>query len=339
MIGDKNEADDEFVIKKLEEVLNTPIPRVDGVRWNTFGVRFKNRKVIELGLYKSNLTKFPEPITKLKHLQILILNNNQITALPDSIGSLQALQKLQMRKNQLKTLPASFAKLQALQKLNLKHNCIESFPTPLLNMKALERLSLGYNQLVILPDSLGFLQSLRKLMVEYNELITLPTTLLNLHSLIRVKFDNNPLDGTSKGIYKTLYRRTYPISYQLKIRSMISLEPDEFIEGFYRTKPSPSWWHGEESEYGYLVLTNLRIFYYQQTTVACLNWIPFWTSFKLKASTFLKDITKFSTGGWLIKHITINERKYILHKENYKALGKKLKKLIETTRQISDEVK
>lgn len=343
---DENKTDENILIKSLEEILKKSIPQIDIIRWDTIGVHLRNRKVIGLGLNNCNLRNIPKIVTKFKFLKVLYLtnnqltilpeffsnlitleelylNHNQLTILPESFGNLQALQKLFLHNNQLKTLPTSFSDLQALQILNLRNNQLSMFPVSLLKLRALKILSLGNNKIMILPESVGSLQSLQKFHLKNNTLIALPKSLLSLQNLTHINIDKNPLDKQSKNIYKTLKKRADPISYQLKIKSRISLEANEFIEGFYRTK-----FGFDEGEYGYLVLTTYRILYYRQKVFACLNWIPLYETFELVYSTNLEYIARISMGGWRNKYISINNRKHILHKVDNKALSNKLKKMI-----------
>src|SRR5688572_1279765 len=65
------------------------------------------------------LTKLPESLGQLTHLQSLKLYNNQLTALPEWLGQLMQLQELGLSSNQLTALPESFGQLMQLQKLSL----------------------------------------------------------------------------------------------------------------------------------------------------------------------------------------------------------------------------
>ena len=70
------------------------------------------------------LDEFPEEITDLTDLNILILRGNNLKTIPPSIGKMTELKKLVLTNNQLTTLPDEIVELKNLKNLNLKGNSI-----------------------------------------------------------------------------------------------------------------------------------------------------------------------------------------------------------------------
>jgi len=104
-----------YIISELENMIGKPIPKVNEIKWDTFGMVLDDNKILGLGLYECRLKNLPEPILKLTNLQILDLSWNQLTTLPESFGNLKSLQELYLESNRLTTLPVSLCNM-----LNLK---------------------------------------------------------------------------------------------------------------------------------------------------------------------------------------------------------------------------
>ena len=99
------QAGDHEFLKALETQLNTPIPKVNEVEWDTFGFVVENQRVEQLGLYAKKLSSLPENIGNLSNLQTLILSSNQLVSLPETIGQLMNLQKVDLSGNKCVSLP------------------------------------------------------------------------------------------------------------------------------------------------------------------------------------------------------------------------------------------
>ncbi len=154
----------------LSKLIGKPIPQIEEIKWNTFGIKYEGGNLVGLNLYNQGLTTLPESIGNLTSLTHLRLNNNQLTNLPESIGNLKSLEILDLSTNKFTT-----------------------FPEVVLNLKFLKQLSLQNNRLTTLPESIGNLTSLRYLMVHGNELITLPESIGNLSSLVILHIYMNKL--------------------------------------------------------------------------------------------------------------------------------------------------
>src|SRR5437899_4298777 len=84
----------------------------------TLGIRPKYAEyneqgdVIELDLSQSYMTRLPEELKGLTHLQRLNLSNNQLTQIPpEELAQLINLQRLNLHKNQLTHIPPELAHL------------------------------------------------------------------------------------------------------------------------------------------------------------------------------------------------------------------------------------
>ena len=174
--------------KFLEELtFNTSryesIPRVDEVKWNTFGVKIVDNNIVGLGLYRCTLINLPESIWNLESLQYLNLRGNRLKTLPEPILELKSLQTLDLSSNKLTTLPESFSKLKSLETLYLGHNNLKFLPKSFGNLDSLKELHLRGNQLTTLPKPILELKSLQFLNLTGNKSITLPEYFGNLKSL------------------------------------------------------------------------------------------------------------------------------------------------------------
>ncbi|MHA2335214.1 MAG: leucine-rich repeat domain-containing protein [Candidatus Hodarchaeales archaeon] len=200
------------VLEELERLVKQPI---------RFEFVAKEKHVVELTLYRSNLSKLPdsigklkqlqtlnlvknwfsklpESIGKLKQLQTLDLSGNQLSTLPDSIGELKQLQELILRKNRFSKLPESIGKLKQLQTLNLWANDLSTLPDSIGELKQLQRLLLGSNRFSTFPDSIGELKQLQRLDLDGNQLSKLPDSIRELKQLLRLDLSSNQITAFSK---------------------------------------------------------------------------------------------------------------------------------------------
>jgi hypothetical protein len=78
----------------------------------------------DLDLSRANITKVPEEIGNMVHLEGLMLSENRIQLLPETIGLLTNLKTLYLFHNRLTTLPASLYDMKQLQWLGLTGNLL-----------------------------------------------------------------------------------------------------------------------------------------------------------------------------------------------------------------------
>jgi len=158
----------------LKNLIDKPIPRMESIVLENFGVQIKDDNIIELKLYNRWLKNLPESIGNLSSLQLLDLGMNLLSKLPETMGDLSTLEELYLDGNKLKTLPSSIGDISSLQTLNLFGNQLSSLPESIGNLKLLKKLVLYNNNLLNLPDSIGNLESLIYLDLYSNDLLTLP---------------------------------------------------------------------------------------------------------------------------------------------------------------------
>ncbi len=160
----------------------------------------KERKHEKLDLsnyYSTNiqdkLTKIPEQVFELKHLKILILNNNRIYEIPKYIENLANLTHLYLSENQLSTIPESVENMANLTWLDLGGNQLSSIPEFMVNMANLTWLSLARNQLSSIPEFMGNMANLTWLSLAGNQLSSIPESMGNLSNLTGLSLTENPL--------------------------------------------------------------------------------------------------------------------------------------------------
>ncbi len=107
-------------------------------------------------------------LSKLKHLERLLINNTEMSKLPSSAGELRNLKILVVEHSHLKELPASLGNLVNLEQIDFSHNSLESLPRSIENMVSLEEVYLGDNLLVDLPQNIFALHELREIHLERN---------------------------------------------------------------------------------------------------------------------------------------------------------------------------
>ncbi|KAL2913442.1 U1 snRNP protein [Polyrhizophydium stewartii] len=174
-------------------------------------------------LYVAQITKIPESIGLLRHLEYMVIWLSQATVIPESIGSLTKLTKLFLWCNRFASVPESFGNLRNLKVLFLGENVIKEFPKSLMQLKTLEyigiytnlitelpyeklewknmiSLELYDNQLKRIPELVSDLQRLEALELTDNHLETLPQSIGNLPRLFRIGLSNNRLKSLPDSI-------------------------------------------------------------------------------------------------------------------------------------------
>jgi ribosomal protein L40E len=142
--------------------------------------------------------------------------------------------------------------------------------------------------------------------------------------------DEKPLT-LAKLIQKTMQTRNIPqetIRYHKgrdnmeRIRSLISLEPEENIQEIYEmirnvmTSGPPEGWNG------YFVITSMRLLFYERNG----------RDYQLIKQILLRDIENISCGGNIMRHIIINEVKFFPKNQRSKTIAKLIESLIQKNR-------
>ena len=88
-------------IRKIEKLINIPIPIVDELDHHTFGAEYDGSSIIKLNLFNCSLFDIPKLIENLNKLITLDLSHNYIKSIPNFIGSLKSLESLDIRYNKI----------------------------------------------------------------------------------------------------------------------------------------------------------------------------------------------------------------------------------------------
>lgn len=105
-----------------------------------------------LDLSKAKLTSIPaEFISKIPHIEKLVLDKNHLVNLPEELGNLNKLTSLSLFGNNLQVLPSTIGKLTSLQFLDLHSNNLQLLPDDIWNLKSLSVLNVSSNILTSFP--------------------------------------------------------------------------------------------------------------------------------------------------------------------------------------------
>ncbi|MFX0025346.1 MAG: leucine-rich repeat domain-containing protein [Candidatus Hermodarchaeota archaeon] len=189
----------------LDDILgniNKTFEQVYEISMDTCGIVVEDGKIIGIGLFNCELTKFPEQILKFKSLQKLNIADNKLETIPESISELSNLKKLDLSINKLSSIPESIEKLTFLKNVALEQNQLESIPESIGNLKNLKTLNLSENNLINLPDTIGKLNSLKKLNLKGNQLNCIPESIGELNNIESLILGNNNLSELPWTIWK-----------------------------------------------------------------------------------------------------------------------------------------
>jgi len=184
----------------LKNLIDKPIPRMESIVTENFGVQIINSNVVDLKLYNRWLTHLPDSLGNLPALKLLDLGMNKLIDLPKTIGKLSNLEELYLDGNKLKTLPDSIGNILSLKILNLFGNQLSYLPESIGKLVSLKKLVLFKNNLISLPESIGNLKSLINLDLYCNDLKALPGSIGNLSLLKSLNLWGNQLSKLPKSI-------------------------------------------------------------------------------------------------------------------------------------------
>ncbi|TFF97630.1 MAG: leucine-rich repeat domain-containing protein [Promethearchaeota archaeon] len=163
-------------------------------------IMWKEGKVAGLNFTCYELNEIPEPIRKLKALEILILDYIPSEELPDWLLELTSLKRLDLTFGKLRILPEWIGELKSLEHLNLYHNQIEYIPNSIGDLTSLKYLDLSENNINIIPETVGRLSLLEYLNLNKNKLKLIPDSIGKLTSLKELKLDLNLLESIPDSI-------------------------------------------------------------------------------------------------------------------------------------------
>lgn len=106
-----------------------------------------------LDLSKAKITAIPpEFISKISHIEKLVLDKNHLVTLPDELGNLPRLNHLSVFSNNIQNIPLTIGQLSSLQYLDLHANNIESIPSEIWSLSNLSYLNVASNILSNFPQ-------------------------------------------------------------------------------------------------------------------------------------------------------------------------------------------
>jgi small GTP-binding protein len=131
-------ADEFHVLQQLEELIHQKIPVQMSYETGKPGCKLWNRHVVSLKLEQiSRLSRIPENIASLTHLESLSLTQMDLVEVPASIGYLKMLKFLDLNHNQLRWLPNTIGELKKLVSINVAFNKLTNLPPGILELNAL----------------------------------------------------------------------------------------------------------------------------------------------------------------------------------------------------------
>lgn len=187
----------------------------------------KDNHVVGLNIFDSFITRVPEAVSRLSHLQwvcfdicafgadaglerllpaenlqILSLDGaftEEVTCLPDVIGKFTSLRRLILDFNYFITLPESIGNLKHLTHLSANSN-LEFLPESIGSLTSLKKLNLYDNKIPFLPKSIGNLKNLQIMDLRRNKLRFLPESIGNLQNLKILSLHDNEIKKVPENI-------------------------------------------------------------------------------------------------------------------------------------------
>ncbi|MBD3350782.1 MAG: leucine-rich repeat protein [Candidatus Lokiarchaeota archaeon] len=235
---DANEA---RAMKDLENLINKKVPIVPGITtlkvdptlgneyWvKNFGFTLEEGYITALNLKSSSLSRLPDTISLLKHLNELHLYDNVFEQIPESVSDLKSLKYIYLSDNDIKSIPKSFFNLSKLKILEINNNKLSEIPSEIENLTQLIELHLKGNKLVSLPNSISKLTQLTELDLSENQLVKLPEGFGELKNIEKLDL--------SKNEFKYLPYEIWPLKKLLpKPKSemnptLMQLKPEAYLE-------------------------------------------------------------------------------------------------------------
>lgn len=142
-----------------------------------------------------------EKITKLKRLQVLILNDNYISEMPDFISELKKLQILRCNNNFLESLPIEIGKLDKIEEISASNNKLKEIPAELSNARNLKILNLNNNLISNIDIDWSKLNQLIIINLSNNNISIIPQSFGDIETLISLDISNNPISNLPENIY------------------------------------------------------------------------------------------------------------------------------------------
>lgn len=131
------------------------------------GVVFDKCDFVKEAVWAHVLSK----LSKLKHLERVIIYEAKMKRLPNLIGELRHIKRLIVNNSHLKELPDSIGDLVNLERINLSDNSLEFLPESIGDISSLEEIYLWRNNLKELPESIFKMQKLKEVYLKGNSFV------------------------------------------------------------------------------------------------------------------------------------------------------------------------
>lgn len=158
--------------------------------------------LVRLSLYHNQVEEIPVSITKLKKLEELNMSFTGLSKIPASIQNLKNLKVLELHGNKIRTLPVAIGKIPRLRELIVSKNEISKIPDAIGNCRRLSRLSAGENRIKAVSNELGNCTALTYLGLSRNKISTLPDSLGNCFTLQHLFLQRNKFDSIPEFVYR-----------------------------------------------------------------------------------------------------------------------------------------
>ncbi|RZC32136.1 leucine-rich repeat-containing protein 47 [Asbolus verrucosus] len=146
-----------------------------------------------LDIHDTSLKTIPDDVSKLAHLQSLVLHSNKLEVANANIAKLDKLRLLDMSRNQLKQVPEEVDGLVNVVTLNFNYNLLEAFPK-LVTTRKLTVLDLSHNKLKLFPDVChAELANLAELKLSENEIQVIPPEINHLPTMKVLELGRNKI--------------------------------------------------------------------------------------------------------------------------------------------------
>ncbi|MHA1340173.1 MAG: leucine-rich repeat domain-containing protein [Promethearchaeota archaeon] len=139
------------------------------LRWDIPSIYINEHEILGINLRNCNITKIPESIADLKHVNYIDLSFNMIKEIPEDIQNLKNLKHLELGTNKLKLLPEGLGAIENL-----------------------EFLDVSFNNLREIPDSINKCTSLKEFFISFNDIREIPKVLIERQGNLIYSAKKNP---------------------------------------------------------------------------------------------------------------------------------------------------
>jgi internalin A len=136
-----------------EKIRNTGRLHIAGIDFDTLPYEvcsLKNLKSLYIEGNKLDF-KIPDELVKLKKIKEIHIHQTGLTKLPIVITEISSLENLCLGGNKIKLIPSQIKKLEKLRRINLSNNKFSKFPLELLQLQSLKEVRLSRNSITTLP--------------------------------------------------------------------------------------------------------------------------------------------------------------------------------------------